>query len=189
MRDSDTITSTATRDVQGIDAEAFRRLVSASYRRMFLLAARLTGCDADGEDVVQDVLARLWQQRDILTNVKNREAYLAGMTRNAAIDFIRRKKPMTEIDSAAMSVERRSFDDQERLRSQQEQVEEVMASLACLSENQRTVVTLRDVEGMELDEIASATGFSAVNVRVLLSRGRKTIRSMIEKAHTHSRNT
>lgn len=179
-------TTTAQLPDARLDATAFKALVSACYGRMFAVAARLTGCDADGEDVVQDVLTRLWMQREILGGVKNREAYLLGMTRNAAIDFIRRRKPIVSIDAAASEAEAMSRSSDESLSLQRELVSEVMSTLGHLSENQRAVITLRDVEGRDMDEIAKITGLSAINVRVLLSRGRKTLRAIIEKKRRHN---
>ncbi|HVB50352.1 MAG TPA: sigma-70 family RNA polymerase sigma factor [Acidimicrobiales bacterium] len=44
----------------------------------------------------------------------------------------------------------------------------------------RTVVTLRDVEGLSTSEVASLLGLTEANVRVILHRGRSLIRSAIE---------
>lgn len=170
------------------DITRFKELVSGCYRRMFAIAARITGSDADGEDVVQDVLTRLWQQRQLLDEVKNPEGYMMGMTRNAAIDFSRRRKPFISIEQDLNDSQ--ILDDVNAQESQQaitERAEEVMSALSRLSENQRKVVTLRDVEGLEMEDISHITGLTAVNVRVLLSRGRKTIRSIIDKSHCYGR--
>lgn len=175
------ITSDAPPDAHTTDAEAFKALVSGCYGRMFALATRLTGCRADGEDVVQDVLTRLWQQRDNLAGIKSLEAYVTGMTRNAAIDFIRRRRPTVSIEDEPSYTDTMSAPSGEALLLRREEMEVIMLSIGRLSENQRTVITLRDVEGRELEEIERITGLSAVNVRVLLSRGRKSLRAMIEK--------
>jgi RNA polymerase sigma-70 factor, ECF subfamily len=52
--------------------------------------------------------------------------------------------------------------------------------LAELSEQQRTVVALRDVHGVSADEVCSLLGLSASNQRVLLHRGRSRLRGLLE---------
>jgi RNA polymerase sigma-70 factor (ECF subfamily) len=57
----------------------------------------------------------------------------------------------------------------------------VDAALAGLPERQRTVVTLRDVEGLTSEEVAEVLGISAGNQRVLLHRGRSVVRAALEQ--------
>ena len=45
-----------------------------------------------------------------------------------------------------------------------------------LPEPQRTIIQMRDVDDMAYEDIATVTGLSQVNIRVLLSRARKRIR-------------
>ncbi len=59
--------------------------------------------------------------------------------------------------------------------------EQVGAALADLPERQRIVVTLRDVEGYDSDEVCSILGISAANQRVLLHRGRAFVRRRLEQ--------
>lgn len=54
------------------------------------------------------------------------------------------------------------------------------AALADLPDRQRTVVTLRDVQGMSADEVCPLLGISATNQRVLLHRGRARLRAVLE---------
>ncbi|MFI5036695.1 MAG: RNA polymerase sigma factor [Acidimicrobiales bacterium] len=58
----------------------------------------------------------------------------------------------------------------------------VRAAIGDLGEPQRTVVTLRDVEGLSTEEVAQLTGLTAGNVRVVLHRGRAKVRAAAEAA-------
>ncbi|HEU4911359.1 MAG TPA: sigma-70 family RNA polymerase sigma factor [Actinomycetes bacterium] len=56
----------------------------------------------------------------------------------------------------------------------------VAAALSVLPERQRVVVTLRDVHGLDSDEVCSALQISPANQRVLLHRGRAQVRAQLE---------
>ena len=50
-----------------------------------------------------------------------------------------------------------------------------------LPDKQRIVMTMRDIDGCDYDEIIDVTGLSGTNIRVLLSRARNTIREFFNK--------
>jgi len=62
-----------------------------------------------------------------------------------------------------------------------------MNIIAHLPEQQRLIITLRDIEDRSYDEIAAQTGLQAVNIRVLLSRARKQIREQFNKQTEYER--
>jgi RNA polymerase sigma-70 factor (ECF subfamily) len=61
-------------------------------------------------------------------------------------------------------------------------VDAVRNAIASLGEPQLAVVTLRDVEGLSTEEVATLLGLSEANVRVILHRGRATVRGLVESA-------
>lgn len=64
---------------------------------------------------------------------------------------------------------------------QRETMEVLRRGLQSLPASQRTVVTLRDVEGLPATEVCAALGLSEANQRVLLHRGRSRLREILEK--------
>lgn len=154
-------------------AERFQQLVMPHYRRMYLVAIRLTADTADAQDAVQDAVINLWQQQAKLESAGNIEAYAVTAARNAAIDITRRRHPACDIEDATQHD--MSHDPATAL-SIKDRVEHVMEIIDDLPDTQRRVILMRDVDGCEFDEIVEATGFSHVNVRTLLSRARATIR-------------
>ena len=129
--------------------------------------------DADeAEDVVQDVLLRLWQMVDELRLPIDRLA--AVLTRNMCIDKIRRRKPLLKIEEIHVIDD---SDDHSTL------LEQTMRMLEQLPDMQQTVIRLRHMEGMEMKEIAALTGSTEVAVRKSLSRARKAIAQKVLSAH------
>jgi RNA polymerase sigma-70 factor, ECF subfamily len=58
----------------------------------------------------------------------------------------------------------------------------VRDAIEALGEPQQAVVTLRDVEGLSTQEVATLLGLSEANVRVILHRGRARVREIVEQA-------
>jgi RNA polymerase sigma-70 factor, ECF subfamily len=63
----------------------------------------------------------------------------------------------------------------------------VRDAIDTLGEPQQAVVTLRDVEGLSTQEVATLLGLSEANVRVILHRGRARVREIVEEAMKGSR--
>ena len=119
----------------------------------------------EAEDVVQDVLLRLWQMRDQLRMPI--EPLARVLTRNRCIDIVRRKKPAAELSMAVIQEE------DEALR---ERIERMMKVIETLPDLQQTILRLRHMEGMEFKEIAELTGSTEAAVRKALSRARQAVR-------------
>ena len=144
-----------------------------NYRRMYLVAIRLTADTADAQDAVQDAVINLWRQQSGLEGATNIEAYTAAAARNAAVDIVRRRHPVTTLDGIADSSSGHDLSGELDIR---DRVKRVMEIIDDLPEAQRRVILMRDVDGFEMDEIARDTGYSYANVRTLLSRARVAIR-------------
>ena len=119
----------------------------------------------EAEDVVQDVLLRLWQMRDQLRMPI--EPLDRVLTRNRCIDIARRKKPAAELSMAVFQEE------DEALR---ERIERMMKVIETLPDLQQIILRLRHMEGMEFKEIAELTGSTEAAVRKALSRARQAVR-------------
>ena len=74
-----------------------------------------------------------------------------------------------------------SEENPERLAHGAETREAIERAIAALPETQRAVITLRDVEGLETEEICNLLGVTVSNQRVLLHRARAKVRQTLEK--------
>lgn len=132
----------------------------------------------DAEDVVQDCYIRLYERNSAGT-IDNTDAYMMRSVRNASLDCLKQRRP----DALAERHEEVIEIPAEVLRSieQREHAQRLEQLMALLSEKQRSVFYLRDVEGYELQEIEAVTGMSNEAIRTSLSRARKQLRELYNK--------
>ena len=145
--------------------ETFRQEAQRMRTTLVRLAAGILRDSDEAEDVVQDVLLRLWQMREQLQMPV--EPLAKVLTRNRCIDLIRRKKPTAELTTAVF---------QEEDQPQRERIERMMKVIEALPDLQQTILRLRHMEGMDSKEIAKLTGSTEVAVRKALSRARQAVR-------------
>ena len=161
-------------------ASLFKQLLLPLYPRLQRVALRLLGNAEDAEDMVQEVYMKLWSKRDALPDVKDVEAYCVTLTRNMCIDRLRMAE-MEKADVDEVPTMLAATDDVEAQVERHDAVEQVKQIIETLPEHQQQVITLRDMEDCSFEEIAEQTGLTAVNIRMLLSRARRTIRERFKK--------
>lgn len=159
----------------------FRRDLLPHKDKLYRLALRITLQRPEAEDVVQETLIRAWERREELGNVESVEAYLLTVCRNLAIDR-RDKKDNQNVSLGEEEMELPASDisPQERL-EYEERLRRVHELFSKLPERQRTVMQLRDIEGLSYRETAQAMGITEDVVRITLHRARAAIRQAFEK--------
>jgi len=161
-------------------ASLFKQLLLPLYPRLQRVALRMLGNVEDAEDMVQEVYMKLWNKREELPDVQNMEAYCVALTKNMCIDRLRLAEvDRVDVDDVPLSLA--AADDVACLLERQDTIEQVMLIIETLPEKQQQVVTLRDIRDCTFEEIEEQTGLTAVNVRALLSRARKTIRERFKR--------
>ncbi len=154
---------------------SFQNTVLPLSDRLFRLALRITMNRAEAEDVVQDTLLRVWEQRSQWKQIKSLEAFAITTCRNRALDVLKRAgrntKSLDEVDDVHSAM----FNVQSSLEAR-EQLSLVRRLMDGLPELQRTIMLLRDIEGKTYQEIAQALGISETQVKVYLHRARTKIK-------------
>jgi RNA polymerase sigma factor (sigma-70 family) len=145
--------------------------------------ARLMGSVIDGEDVVQDTLARALVALQEMEEMPPLRPWLFRIAHNRALDLLRgRAVRMTEpIDAAADVADPASPDPVEML-MRQEAVNTAVSRFAELPTLQRSVVILKDVLDEQLSEIAALLGLTVDAVKGHLARGRARLREITAQA-------
>ena len=166
--------------------EEFDAAVATHGRKVFTLAVYLLTDREEAEDVTQEVLVRLWRRGGEVSTDKI-GSWLMRVTRNACIDAARRRKEKvrTPIDQAlganlpdhAPGPEARAHASQLGAR--------VLQALERLNEPGRSVVILREIQGLSYQEIGEALQMPVNNVRVTLHRGRRRLREDLREVYDH----
>ena len=161
-------------------ASLFKQLLLPLYPRLQRVALRMLGNVEDAEDMVQEVYMKLWCRREELPDVQNMEAYCVALTKNMCIDRLRLAEG-DRVDGDDVPLSLAAADDVASQLERQDAVEQVKLIIETLPEKQQQVITLRDIRDCTFEEIEEQTGLTAVNVRALLSRARKTIRERFKR--------
>lgn len=150
--------------------------------RLRLTARRIVNDDSV-DDALQEAFMRLWNRRSDFDSSIVVEGVAVTTVRNICLDTLRRNavRRHDDIDetSSAATIIDDSSDDEQKKREFYGEVSALINSQ--LSERDRRILYLRDRDGWEMDEIAQEMGISEANVRVILSRSRKTIRQIYLK--------
>ena len=163
---------------------SFRDDVLPLKDKIFRLALRRTLSRAEAEDIVQDVLIKVWNRRDDLAEVDSIEAYSLTVCRNLSLDRLQRKEndnvnlddaPPTEADDAPP--------DLQMIRN--ERIDNIKRLIERLPIPQRAAMQLRDMEGKTYKEISAITGQTEEQVKVNIFRARQYIRKQIEKIENY----
>jgi RNA polymerase sigma-70 factor (ECF subfamily) len=173
------------------DAVAFNQIVLAYRKRILGTISRLIGRPEDVEDVGQEVFVRLYYSLDQLRAPEVFEPWLYRLTVNAAYDYLRRSKRRSESRMAdlseqqvtrADSVAGGKLDSEEREKSR---VREFMDALfRHVSEEDRLLLTLKEVEGLSLKELEKVYKVSENALKVRLFRARQRVLKAYDKAMT-----
>lgn len=145
---------------------------------MYRLARSLLGDEAEAQDAVQDILEKMWRDRTKLETYTNLKGFILVSVRNNCLDRLRKRKVRrsTDLDNTRELRDKdpRNYDNEDLVKIAKKAMEQ-------LPEKQRSAMHLRDIEGLELEEIATIMETDMGAVRSNLSRARKKVRDEINK--------
>jgi RNA polymerase sigma-70 factor (ECF subfamily) len=160
--------------------ESFREVVDEHARGLFRLAFRLTGNEADAEEVVQETFMRAYRWRSRFDGRCRVATWLYRIASNASMDLLRRRKRRsseTELDPVNPPPAPAS---QEQLVSGREIGSRIYEAMDRLSETERTAFVLRHCQGCSVREIAQILGSSEMAAKHAVFRAVRKLREELE---------
>lgn len=150
--------------------------------RLFRLALSITLDRTEAEDITQETLVRMWERRKEWPQIENIQAWCMTIARRLALDAVEKAKIHAEREAEVADYQRSAISSPapaDEALDRRQRVEAVRRLISQLPEVQRTIIELRDIEGLRYDEIAQLTGISETQVKVYLHRARKKIREQL----------
>lgn len=171
---------------RGGDLSAFNVLVERYQRTVYNLCLRMLASEQPAEDATQDTFIAAYKSLASYRGGSFR-SWLLRIGTNCCYDEMRRRKarPSSSLD-AARDDEERSFDVADptaSLEGHAEQVElrsAILQALGSLPDDQRLVIILCDVQGLDYAEIAVVTGASLGTVKSRINRARGKLRELLQ---------
>jgi RNA polymerase sigma-70 factor (ECF subfamily) len=169
MTDPARVPLLATADVEA--HQHFVDLVAEVRPELFRYCARMTGSIFDGEDIVQETLARAYLALSAATQPDSLRPWLFRIAHNAAMDFLKRYE-RKHVDFVAELPE---LSDADASAGDPALVEAALVRFVALPPLQRSALVLKDVLGHSLAETAAIMGTSVPAVKAALVRARANL--------------
>ncbi|TIS55148.1 MAG: sigma-70 family RNA polymerase sigma factor [Mesorhizobium sp.] len=158
--------------------ERFNRLLAALRPKLHRYCARMTGSVIDGEDVLQDTLAKAFAALPGAGPIANPEGWLFRIAHNTALDFLRRRaRSQTTLSDEDMNM----VADPVNVTGDRQIVAAGLHTFMRLPVAQRSSVILMDVLGYSLQEIGSVLDTSIPTIKAALHRGRTRLRELADE--------
>jgi RNA polymerase sigma-70 factor, ECF subfamily len=170
------------------DSAAFNEIVLAYRKRILGTITRLIARPEDVEDVAQEVFLRLYFSLDQLRTAEVFEPWLYRLTVNAAYDYLRKQRRRQEYRMSDLSEQQmvradavaggRAEQDEREIKKTRETVEAVLGSV---SEADRILLMLKELEGLSLKELEKIYNINENALKVRLFRARQRVLKAFEE--------
>ena len=159
-----------------MNAETIKNVFLPLHPLFFRIAYRFLGDKDDAKDAVQDLYLKICTRCHDIETIQNPQGYGVKILKNICLDKIK-SKHNERISPKESNI--KGSNNTDNLVNNKDIKKSILISIQSLPPNQKEIIILRDIEDMDLQEIAKITGLNQGNIRVLLSRARKTIREKL----------
>jgi RNA polymerase sigma-70 factor, ECF subfamily len=160
--------------------EEFEKFFKEKYRGFCLLACKYLKDIEIAEEVVQDVMVRLWEKRDQLEIKGSVLAYINISVKNSCLNYIKHKNIVQTYEKA--ETQRISWDPSENEEEMRDMELEtaVLNAIAKLPPQRQKIFSMSRVDGLKYHEIADRMGLSIKTVEAQMGSALKQLRVMLK---------
>ncbi len=166
------------------DTAAYAELVERYQRRLLGLLVHACGSHHEAEDMAQETFTRAYRKLHLFSGQSQFYTWLCRVAMNLLISQRRRKRVENQIPREGFEVALDSIgstEDAEESLERSEMQNQVRQAIAMLDIERRTVVLLRDFDGMDYDAIAETLDIPVGTVRSRLHRARLELKTILEQ--------
>jgi RNA polymerase sigma-70 factor, ECF subfamily len=159
------------------DQQAMTDLFDRYGSMVYSVALRVLKDTGQAEDVMQDVFFNLWENpRSFISGRGSLGAWLLVVTRNRAIDALRRRRPSDPVDEVVLPAKTNLAADAER----STMMEKVRVVMSALPSDQQKSLHLAFFEGLSHSEIAALTGDPLGTIKTRIRTALISVRKAIQ---------
>ena len=167
------------------DRTAFDQIIISHQRKIISLAWRMLGNQEDARDAAQETFMRVYKSFGRFDPAQDFNGWLYRIAVNVCRDLARKRRSNhfsleAEVESGAIAEPVSPHDTESAALLAQEQAI-LWRALATLPEKERAAIVLRDLEGLETEEVARILGSSPTTVRSQISAARVKIKAFRER--------
>jgi RNA polymerase sigma-70 factor, ECF subfamily len=159
--------------------EAFDRILAELRPKLHRYCARMTGSVVDGEDVVQEALAKAIEALPEAGAIAHHKGWLFRIAHNAALDFLRRRSRQ---EAALIDKDPDMIVDPVAVADDRQIATASLRTFMRIPVAQRSSVILMDVLGYSLQEVGIVMDASIPAVKAALHRGRARLRELAQES-------
>lgn len=176
--------STFSKLKQDQKARAFDSLVRPHIEHLYRMAYYLTGTQHAAEDLVQELLTKLFSKTNKLEQIEKLRPWLSTALTNLFIDSKRRvnRSPVSYTDSTE-AIEEENFDPHdcpELILQQEQEIDLLQNAFNQLIDEHRALLVLHDIEGYSLPELAESLSTPLGTLKSRLFRARNRLQLILE---------
>ena len=170
------------------DVEAFEKLIEIYQKKIFNLAYRMIGNFDDANDLAQETFIRVFRS---IASFKGQSAFstwIYRITTNVCLDELRKRKNKKEmsldaeiqLEDGEMKRQIMSDDPLPDEVAERDEIRSIVSgAIDSLPEDQRLVITLRDIQGLSYDEIADVLDCPSGTVKSRINRARQALKNVL----------
>ncbi len=155
-----------------MQVEEFKEHIFSLSERLYPMVVRILGSESLAKDAIQEIMIKLWNQRERLNSHPNPNGYVFLSARNYCLDQIKSKKPKYLSEEFLPSSKGTSENETLEFKELVNAIRDILKKSPL---KHREILILRDIDGLEYEEIAAVTDLKVSHVRVILSRARKYV--------------
>ncbi len=169
------------------DSYAFELLIAPYMQKIYNIALGILSSSEDADDAAQEAFIKAYKHLHSFSESSGFYTWLYRIVYNCCLDILRKKqrRPLSffithhndETEDELIVTDTKPQPDEILISSESQS--EVRRAISMLKESYRTVIILRDLEGLSYEEIADITGLSLGTVKSRISRGRENLKNII----------
>lgn len=156
----------------------FQALITDHAEVIYRVAYSVVRDEHLAEDIVQETIIKAWQAMPSWRGEGSFKGWVLSIAHNTAVSYLRRMRD-TSTEPSRLP-EQASTQDVERQGAARADLDRLRLALADLDELSRSIVVMRDLDGLAYQEIAEALGVPLATVKTRLLRARRELQRVVE---------